>query len=242
MRQLVGEQVAVHAGVRATRRACAMPGASWPQPCGMLTTPGMMRVGDLDRHLEPRRRASARAPARRRRGRGGAASSGCTSSVQRGCRARAARGCASTSCSSAGRAGRRARCWPSPDALEPRAQPRRRRRRSPAARARSCPTACAAPRGCAAASGPRSMPCGLASSARERQAVGRRAEAVAVRPGAQHEVEQALRAAARRQRGQELVGLAPCDRRAGARRRRSRPAAGRRSRRARRGRRRAPGP
>ena len=46
---------------------------------------------------------------------------------------------------------------------------------------------------------------------RERQTVGIGAEAVAVRTGAQHEVEDALRTAARRERLHQLVGVAAFD-------------------------------
>ena len=49
------------------------------------------------------------------------------------------------------------------------------------------------------------MPCGVRLERGQREAVGPRAEAVAVRAGAQHQVEQALGAAARRQRGEDLV-------------------------------------
>ena len=76
----------------------------------------------------------------------------------------------------------------------------RRRRRSARAPARSCPLGVRSTSGRRGSSGPRSMPCGFASSVVERQAVGVGAEAVAVRAGAQH----AGRAAARgRARGAE---------------------------------------
>ena len=58
-------------------------------------------------------------------------------------------------------------------------------------------------------SAPRSMPCG--EQLVERQAA-RGAEALAVGTGAQHEVEEALGTGARRERGEDLVGVAAVDR------------------------------
>ena len=40
--QVVGEQVGVDPGRAARATDISMPGRSWPQPCGMLTTPGAM--------------------------------------------------------------------------------------------------------------------------------------------------------------------------------------------------------
>ena len=65
--------------------------------------------------------------------------------------------------------------------------------------------------------GPRSIPCGLASSFVQRQALGVGAEAVAEGPDAEHEVEQPLGPAALAQRLGDLAGVAPLDRRAGQR-------------------------
>ena len=189
------------------RRASAMPGASWPQPCGTLTTPGMMAsvtsTGTSRRPTRERTRAG--------RAVGEAEAGGVVGMhpqrAARPARARAARCCASRSCSSAGRGGRPASCAPP-------GRVRRERSRGTsavisAAPARSSPTACAAPRGCAGASAPRSTPCGDRARAPPSESPsGRAPNAVAVRAGAQHDVEQALRAAARRQRGQQLGRLA----------------------------------
>ena len=60
-------------------------------------------------------------------------------------------------------------------------------------------------RGC---SGPRSIPAGAASRAASVRPSGIRAEAVAVRPRPQRQVQESLHAAARRHRGQQLRGVA----------------------------------
>ena len=192
---------------------------------------GIDRVGDLDGRLD---RAGARASARARsavdqpepRGVGRVARAACSGP----CPSRAARGCASRSCSSAAGGGRSARGAPL-------------RRRSSEARSRSTsatigsgassifPDGVRSTSGRRGSSGPRSMPCGFASSVVERQPV---------RPGAQHEVEHALGPAARRARP-DLAGSRPASGDCGSATAR-RSACRSRSRRSRRGRRPAPWP
>ena len=143
----------------------ACPSASWPQPCGMLTTPGMHRVGDLGRDARPRPPPTARAPA---------APSTTPSAgrvvgmdlqrAARPCPSRAPRGCASTSCSTAGRAGRRARASPSPRRVERRRAAGRRRRRTTSGASSIMPVGVRSTSGRRGCSGPRSTPCGFASS------------------------------------------------------------------------------
>ena len=82
---LVGQQVAVHAGVARRPPPSCDARRSWPQPCGMLTTPGRMRVGDLDRaHAPDPTRDRDPGRARRRRGRAGRRRRGGRAAVQRG--------------------------------------------------------------------------------------------------------------------------------------------------------------
>ena len=81
--ELVGEHVAVRAGAAAATRS-AMPGASWPQPCGMLTTPGMIASVTSTGTCTLARARADDAPVRRRASPRRAASSGCTCAVQRG--------------------------------------------------------------------------------------------------------------------------------------------------------------
>ena len=80
------------------------------------------------------------------------------------CPSRARRGCASTSCSSAGRGGRRARARRRAPAVERGAQPRRRRRRISSGASSILPVGVRSTSGRRGCSGPRSMPCGFASS------------------------------------------------------------------------------
>ena len=142
--QLVGQQVGVHAGV-AARDAELDAGQVVAPPVGeahrrradaSVTSTGSVTGPTRDADLGP---AVAR-------GRGGSRRRGGRAACSAACPSPAPRRCASTSCSTAGRAGRPARA---------------RRRRAPcergrqagdvgddrlAARARSCPTACAARR------------------------------------------------------------------------------------------------
>ena len=105
----VGQEVAVHARAMVEATESCTPSTSWPQPWGMLTTPGMIpSVTSTGRDDRPGARSdlglvAVRQPERGRRRRGGRAA--CTAA----CPSPAPRCCASTSCSSAGAAGRRGR-------------------------------------------------------------------------------------------------------------------------------------
>ena len=83
-------------------------GSSWPQPCGMLTTPGMIAsVTSTGTSIEPRSEVT-RDPARRPRGRGARRRRDGRARCSGPCRARGSGRCASTSCSSAAGGGRSA--------------------------------------------------------------------------------------------------------------------------------------
>ena len=111
---------------------------------------GPDRVGDLDRDDDLARGRPHAAPARRRRHPRAPRRRGGRAACSGPCPSRARGGCASTSCSSAGRAGRRARASRSRRRSSTRAQPVDVVEADRRARARSCRSACAAPRGCAA--------------------------------------------------------------------------------------------
>ena len=174
--RLVGQQVAVHAGVRGGHAHRACPGASWPQPCGRLTTPGMIAsvisTGASTAPARERRRARRAVGQAEARGVVGVHAGRCSGP----CPSPAARGCASRSCSSAAGGGRPAPCGRCAAPRAPRAAAARRPRSAPGASS-ILPDGVRSTSGMRGSSGPRSMPCGLCLEPRQREAVGVVAEA-----------------------------------------------------------------
>ena len=177
----------VHARVRARRPPSRTPSTSWPQPCGIETTPGMMRVGHLDRHLDL---AGARAHA-------GARAVGEAEPLRvvrvhvRGAAVRALherREVVHPRVVGAQLAAADQHHLAVAVRAQRGAQPRHVGDDRLRARARPCRSACAARSGRRGCSGPRSMPCGAASRSASVRSYG---------PGAQQQVEQPLGAAAR---------------------------------------------
>ena len=213
MSLIVGEHVAVRARVLG-RDALHGAGHVVAPAVRQADDAGHDRVGHLDLRDDGRRSVSGRSPARRRRARAGPRRPDGRAACTGACPSRAPGGCASTSCSSAAGVGRRARSPPPlPSAAVRSASAARNRATSSTI---SSGASSILPLGVRSASGRRGVSasevdpvrCGFEPVERQQRPVGAGAEAVAVRTGAQHQVEHPLGPDARRERGEQLARLA----------------------------------